>query len=75
MKVSSIVAAALFTSVSAAPIDARTVLESDALTAQGVLNLGFYVAKNGYPKPQKCTLSTTAVRKEWYVPYSSPPVA
>ncbi|CAO2649725.1 Nn.00g010170.m01.CDS01 [Neocucurbitaria sp. VM-36] len=65
MKVSSLVAAGLLGVAGAAPLDSRTVFESDALTAQGVLNLGVYVAKNGYPNPQKCTLGNTAVRKEW----------
>lgn len=65
MKVSSVVAAALLGGVGAAPLEARTIFETDALAAQGVFNLGFYVAKNGYPNPQKCTLATTAVRREW----------
>ncbi|KAH7355704.1 hypothetical protein BKA66DRAFT_540064 [Pyrenochaeta sp. MPI-SDFR-AT-0127] len=65
MKASSIVAAALLSGVNAAPLEARTVFESDSLAAIGVFNLGFQVAKNGYPNPQKCTLGTTAIRREW----------
>lgn len=69
MKISSIVAAALLSGASAAPLDDRTVLESDALTVKGALNLGFYIAKNGYPNEQKCSAKNTAVRREWYVPF------
>ncbi|KAF2130893.1 Di-copper centre-containing protein [Dothidotthia symphoricarpi CBS 119687] len=45
-------------------IDA-TLLESDLLSAQAVLNLGVHVAQNGYPNPQKCTLRNVAIRREW----------
>lgn len=65
MKLSNLAAIALLASVEAAPLDSRAVYESDALTAQGLVNLGTYVAKNGYPDAQKCTLKNTAVRREW----------
>ncbi|KAJ4363968.1 hypothetical protein N0V83_009422 [Neocucurbitaria cava] len=65
MKVSSVVAATLLGVVGAAPLESRATYESDNLTKQGVVNLGFYVKKNGYPNPQKCTLDNTAQRKEW----------
>lgn len=67
MKISTIVAAALLGGASAAPLEERTYLESDALTAKGAYNLGVYIAKNGYPNPQKCTLQNAAIRREWYV--------
>ncbi|KAF1846119.1 Di-copper centre-containing protein [Cucurbitaria berberidis CBS 394.84] len=65
MKFSSISVAALLGVVGAAPLDARNGFESDALAAKGAVNLGYHVAKNGYPNPQKCTLETAAVRREW----------
>lgn len=65
MKVSSVVAATLIGVVGAAPLESRATYESDNLTKQGVVNLGFYVKKNGYPNPQECTLDNTAQRKEW----------
>jgi hypothetical protein len=36
----------------------------DALAAQGVLNLGFHIAEEGYPSPKTCTLKNAAVRRE-----------
>ncbi|OAL45941.1 Di-copper centre-containing protein [Pyrenochaeta sp. DS3sAY3a] len=65
MKVSSVVAAALLGGVGAAPLESRTIFETDALAAQGVFKLGFHVAKNGYPNAKTCTLANTAVRREW----------
>lgn len=63
MKLSSVVAAALLGTAAAAP--SGPALQSDALAAQGLVNLGLYTAKNGYPNAQKCNLKNTAVRKEW----------
>jgi tyrosinase len=65
MKISGFAVAALVSSVSAAPLQERTFLETDALAAEGVLRLGFYIAKNGYPNAKKCTLDNVAVRREW----------
>lgn len=62
----SIIATALLGSVSASPLEGRTVLESDALATKGLVNLGLYVAKHGYANP-KCTLKNAVVRKEWCV--------
>lgn len=67
MKISAFAVAALVSGVSAAPLTERTLLETDALAAEGVLRLGFHVAKNGYPNAKKCTLSNVAVRREWLV--------
>ncbi|KAF2032838.1 Di-copper centre-containing protein [Setomelanomma holmii] len=61
----SILTVALVGSAAAAPLESRNALQSDALTAKGVLNLAAYVAKNGFASPQKCTLKNTAVRREW----------
>jgi hypothetical protein len=41
--------------------------QHDALAAQGMLNLGLYVANNGYLEPKTCSLKTVRVRREWYV--------
>ncbi|ORX97795.1 hypothetical protein BCR34DRAFT_159763 [Clohesyomyces aquaticus] len=67
MKFSKIAAATLLSTAGAAPLEQRTswLLEVDALAAEGVFNLGLYVALHGYPNPSKCTLSNVAVRKEW----------
>ncbi|KAL6704696.1 hypothetical protein ACN47E_007978 [Coniothyrium glycines] len=65
MKFSSVVASALLGSVGAAPLESRTFLESDALAAQGLVKLGLYTAKNGFPNAQKCNLGNVAVRREW----------
>ncbi|KAF2822595.1 Di-copper centre-containing protein [Ophiobolus disseminans] len=66
MKISSIIVALVCgVVVGAVPLEPRTIFESDALTAKGVLNLGFYVAKKGYANPKKCNLANTAVRREW----------
>ncbi|KAH7120911.1 hypothetical protein B0J11DRAFT_438268 [Dendryphion nanum] len=66
MKVSIITATAvLVTSATTAPLEQRTILETDSLAALGVLNLGIYVAKNGYPNHKKCGLFNTALRREW----------
>jgi len=74
MKVISFTAAALIASAVASPFEQRTILETDALAALGVLNLGIHVATKGYPEPKKCSLVKTALRREWYVelsPHSS----
>jgi tyrosinase len=42
-------------------------MENDKLADQGLANLKAYVAEHGYANPQKCTLKTARVRKEWYV--------
>ncbi|KAF2469140.1 Di-copper centre-containing protein [Lindgomyces ingoldianus] len=65
MRISSLAAATLISSAGAAPLQERNWLEVDALAAQGVFNLGLYVALHGYPNPKKCTLANVAVRKEW----------
>lgn len=65
MKISGVAAVALISGIGAVPLEKRTFLETDALAAQGVLNLGFYVALNGYPDAKKCTLQNVAVRREW----------
>lgn len=65
MKLSSVAAAALLGCVGAAPLESRTFLETDALAANGVFNLGLNVAYHGYPNAQKCTLKNVAVRREW----------
>jgi len=69
MRVSRFAAAALAGGVSAAPLEKRSslFLETDALVAQGVFNLGLYTAINGYPSPKTCKLDNVAVRREWYV--------
>ena len=65
MKVLDFAAAALVASAVAAPLEQRTILETDALAALGVLNLGLHVAAKGYPDPKKCSLVKTALRREW----------
>lgn len=70
MKVSSVAAAALISSVGAAPLETRTFLETDALAAEGVFNLGLYVALNGYPNGKSCNLGNVAIRREWYVQFT-----
>lgn len=65
MKVGSLAAAAFLSGVGAAPLDARNFLETDALAAEGVFNLGLNVAFHGYPNPSKCTLKNVAIRREW----------
>lgn len=40
-------------------------MEIDALAAEGMSNLGAYIAANGYPSPKTCTLKNAAVRREW----------
>ena len=67
MKIAGLAAALLSAGVGAAPLEARTFLETDALAAEGVFNLGLYVAKNGYPSAKTCTLENVALRREWYV--------
>tara|TARA_R110002003_G_scaffold351_24_gene19076 strand:- start:6275 stop:6487 length:213 start_codon:yes stop_codon:yes gene_type:complete len=67
MRVSSFITIALVSGASATPLEPRTIFESDALAAKGVLNLGFFIAKEGYANPQKCNLENTAVRREWCV--------
>lgn len=41
-------------------------LESDALTAKGLLNLKEHIAQNGFPSPDTCTWKNVAHRREWY---------
>ncbi|KAF2111019.1 hypothetical protein BDV96DRAFT_194702 [Lophiotrema nucula] len=67
MKISTLAASALLIVAGAVPLDKRVnnFLETDALAATGVFNLGLYVALHGYPNPQKCTLSNVAIRREW----------
>ncbi|KAF2875983.1 hypothetical protein BDV95DRAFT_287630 [Massariosphaeria phaeospora] len=65
MRISTFVAAALISCVGAVPLEARAVLEVNALAVEGVLNLGFHLALHGYPNAKKCTLKNVAVRKEW----------
>ncbi|KAF2786397.1 Di-copper centre-containing protein [Melanomma pulvis-pyrius CBS 109.77] len=66
MKISSFAAAALVSSVGAAPLEQRSLfLETDALAAQGVFNLGLQTAIKGYPSPKTCTLDNVAIRREW----------
>ncbi|KAF2263579.1 Di-copper centre-containing protein [Lojkania enalia] len=68
MKFSRVAAAALVSGAGAAPLDLDKrgiFLETDALAAAGVFNLGLHVALNGYPNPQKCTLRNVAIRREW----------
>ncbi|KAF2848580.1 Di-copper centre-containing protein [Plenodomus tracheiphilus IPT5] len=65
MKVSYIATAILLGSVGAAPSSKQSGHESDALTAQGLLNLGKYLSKNGYPNAHKCNAKNTSVRREW----------
>ncbi|KAF2737663.1 Di-copper centre-containing protein [Polyplosphaeria fusca] len=65
MKIASFIAVTLLGAAGAIPLEQRAFLETDALAAEGVLKLGLYVAKYGYPDPKKCTLSNVAVRKEW----------
>lgn len=57
-------AVSLLGSVSTAPLEARTSLETDQLAADGVLKLGLYIASKGYPNP-KCTLQNVSKRREW----------
>lgn len=40
-------------------------LESDALTAKGLLNLKEHIAQNGFPSPDTCTWKNVAHRREW----------
>ncbi|KAF2662040.1 Di-copper centre-containing protein [Lophiostoma macrostomum CBS 122681] len=65
MKTVGLAAALLIAGVGAAPLEARTFLETDALAAQGVFNLGLYIAKNGYPNEDQCSLDNVALRREW----------
>ncbi|KAF2002056.1 Di-copper centre-containing protein [Amniculicola lignicola CBS 123094] len=67
MRFSTVATAAIVGSVGAAPLDTRSFnfLETDALAAVGVFNLGLNVALNGYPNAPKCTLANVAVRREW----------
>jgi tyrosinase len=67
MKIISSAAALLIVGVGAAPLETRTFLETDALAVQGVFNLGLYIAKNGYPNEDQCTLEDVALRREWYL--------
>lgn len=72
MRFSSLPAAAplLFSAVSAlvaAPRDSTNTPYLglvDFLAAEGLFNLGLYVATHGYPS-QSCTLENVAVRREW----------
>lgn len=66
MRLIEIAAVALAGSASAFKIT-----EHDKLAALGLKNLKNDVEKNGYPSPGQCTLENVAVRKEWYVSYSS----
>jgi tyrosinase len=67
MKISTFAAATLMSSVGAAPLEERAslFLETDALAAQGVFNLGLSTALKGYPSPKTCTLDNVAIRREW----------
>ncbi|KAF1834931.1 Di-copper centre-containing protein [Decorospora gaudefroyi] len=67
MKLSVILTAGLLTIASAAPNNAhkKKYQENDRLAHKGMANLKAYVAKNGYPAPEKCTLKNASVRKEW----------
>ncbi|KAF2748439.1 Di-copper centre-containing protein [Sporormia fimetaria CBS 119925] len=71
MKLTSVAAAALIGSAGAVPLEARNFwegrlfLETDALAAKGVFELGLNVALNGYPNENKCTLKNVAYRREW----------
>ncbi|KAF2644631.1 Di-copper centre-containing protein [Massarina eburnea CBS 473.64] len=68
MKILRLATVVLLSGAGAAPVDTeetQTLLETDALVAQGVLNLRSYSAKHGYPNPQTCTLKNVAVRREW----------
>ncbi|KAJ8117333.1 hypothetical protein OPT61_g1455 [Boeremia exigua] len=40
-------------------------LESDVLAAAGLGKLSLYVAENGYPNAEQCTLENVAIRREW----------
>ncbi|KAF2036232.1 Di-copper centre-containing protein [Setomelanomma holmii] len=59
MRVSWIATAALASCVSA------TFGEHDVLAAQGLANLGLYVAVKGYSNSKACTLKNVRVRREW----------
>ena len=62
MKFSAITTALLLGGAVAAPHEARSQLQTDALAADGFSKLTKFVATQ--PK-QKCTLKNAAVRKEW----------
>jgi hypothetical protein len=73
MKIFSFVTVTLMGSVvGATPLEVRSAYKSDDIMVQGIHKLNAYVAKNGYPNPQKCTLKNAAVRKEWYELLFSP---
>ncbi|KAF3008595.1 hypothetical protein E8E13_007659 [Curvularia kusanoi] len=42
-----------------------TFTETDVLAAAGLAKLGGYLAANGYPNSEQCTLENAAVRREW----------
>ncbi|KAH7067131.1 hypothetical protein FB567DRAFT_256894 [Paraphoma chrysanthemicola] len=65
MRASGIISIAFLATVGATPLEPRTTFESEALAANGLVNLGLYVSKNGYADPKKCNLGNTAVRREW----------
>jgi tyrosinase len=65
MKFSIIFTTVLVASASAVP-NAKH-MEVDKLADKGMAKLRAYIAKNGYPNPEKCTLENAAVRKEWLV--------
>jgi tyrosinase len=63
MKFSIILTAGLMASANAAPKAKH--MENDKLADKGMANLKAYIATNGYPNREKCTLKNAAVRKEW----------
>ncbi|KAF1952865.1 Di-copper centre-containing protein [Byssothecium circinans] len=65
MKVSRFATVTLLGGASAAPVEPQTYLETDALVARGVFNLGFWHQKYGFPNPEKCSRENVAVRREW----------
>jgi hypothetical protein len=67
MKVLTFAVVALISSTGAVPLEDRAslVLETDALAAQGALNLGANTAQNGYPNPKTCNSQNVAIRREW----------
>jgi len=55
----------LFYATLAYSTNALKFMENDALAAEGVLKLGFYLAEKGFPSPGNCTLDRLSIRREW----------